>query len=85
MATIVVPAPSPVQAVEGLPLTSLPQVYAANHDRAERADPPRKMQQSGIRNRGAESRVSTDGIQNDETRARAATRAPADDERARGI
>jgi hypothetical protein len=85
MATVVVTAPSPVQAVEKFPLTTSPQVYAANHDRAERADPSREMQQSGIRNRGVESRVSTDGIQNDDTHAGTATLAPADEERARGI
>ena len=85
MTTVVVTTPSPAQAVEELPLTTLPQVFAANHDRAERANPSRQMQRSGIRNRGQESRVSTDGIQNDETGAGTAIPAPADDERAQGI
>lgn len=65
MSTGVLTTASPVLRVaEKLLLATPPQVYAANHDSAERADPSREMQQSGIRHRGVEG-FARDGIQND--------------------
>lgn len=58
MATIVIEATTHAQGAEELPVARTTQLYAANHDSAERADPPQEMQDSGVRLRGVEGGVS---------------------------